>query len=156
MRLGLTREEFVELKRKPIACRDQSLTLEEAAEHIRQRGYDCRPQSLMVLVTGTLTETSNRIWTQELIESCCDWFETHLIFTPYVEMCRVMGFSYIAYLRALTKASERESEKYGTRVPMDDHLFVMQRIPSREEHPAIISFTLTEDVQDRLERGEEV
>jgi hypothetical protein len=156
MRIGLTLEEFVELERKPIARGEQLLTIEEAAEHIRQRGYCCRPQSLKLLMKGRPLEASNRICSRDLIESCCDYFETHEFFTPYVEMCRVLGCNYFAFLRALKDASERESEKYGTRVRMDDQLFVMHRSPAREEHAAVITFTLCEDIRDRLIRGEGV
>lgn len=156
MRLGLTIEEFTELDRKPIACDDQPLTIVEAAEHMRQRGYCCRPESLEIVLKDRQTEIWNRIWTQELIESCCDYFETHQFFTPYVEMCRVLGCNYFTYLRALKKAAERESEKYGTRVRMDDQLFVMHRIPAREEHLAVVTFTLCDDIRDRLIRGEGV
>lgn len=156
MRIGLTFEEFVELEHKPIARGEQPLTIEEAAEHIRQRGYCCRPQSLKLLMKGKPLEASNRIWTQDLIESCCDYFETHEFFTPYVEMCRVLGCNYFAFLRALKDASELESERYGTRVRMDDQLFVMHRSPAREEYPAVITFTLCEDIRERLIRGEGV
>ena len=83
MRFGLTIEEFVELERKPIARGDRPLSIEEAAEHIRQRGYCCRPQSLKLLMKGKPLEASNRIWTQDLIESCCDYFEAHEFFTPH-------------------------------------------------------------------------
>lgn len=156
MRFGLSIEEFVGLERKPIACGDQPLTIEEAAEHMRRRGYCCRSESLKILVKDCQTEISKRIWTQELIESCCDYFETHAFFTPYVEMCRVLGFSYFMFLKALKEASERESEKYGIRVRMDDQLFVMHRSPAREEHPAVITFTLCEDIRDRLIHSEGV
>ncbi len=156
MRIGLTFQEFVELERKPIARGDQSLTIEEAAEHMRQRGYCCRPESLKLLMKGRPLGASNRIWSRDLIESCCDYFEAHEFFTPYVEMCRVLGCNYFAFLRALKDASERESEKYGTRVRMDDQLFVMHRSPAREEQPAVITFTLCEDIRDRLIRSEGV
>lgn len=71
-------------------------------------------------------------------------------------MCRVLGCNYFEFLQALKDASERESEKYGTRVRMDDQLFVMHRSPAREEHPAVITFTLCEDIRDRLIHGEGV
>ncbi|MEZ6138280.1 MAG: hypothetical protein R3C53_25640 [Pirellulaceae bacterium] len=77
-------------------------------------------------------------------------------FTPYVEMCRGLGCNYFAFLRALKDAAERESEKYGSRIRMDDQLFVMHRSPAREAHPAVITFTLCEDIRDRLIRGERV
>ena len=156
MRFGLTIEEFVELEREPIACGEQPLTIEEVAEHMRQRGYCCRPESLKLLAKGRPVGASNRIWSRDLIESCCDYFEAHEFFTPYVEMCRVLGCNYFAFLRALKDASERESEKYCSRIRMDDQLFVMHRSPAREEHPAVITFTLCEDIRDRLIRGEGV
>ncbi|MEZ6138285.1 MAG: hypothetical protein R3C53_25665 [Pirellulaceae bacterium] len=82
MRFGLTIEEFVELEREPIACGEQPLTIEEVAEHMRQRGYCCRPESLELLMKGRPLEASNRIWPRDLIESFCDYFEAHEFFTP--------------------------------------------------------------------------
>lgn len=87
MRFGLTIEEFVELARKPIARGDRPLTIEEAAEHMRQRGYCCRPESLEILVKDRQTEISNRIWTQELIESCCVTTSKHIHFSHLTLRC---------------------------------------------------------------------
>jgi hypothetical protein len=51
---------------------------------------------------------------------------------------------------------ERESRKYGRWIPEDDQYFVMHRVPPRGDKPAVITFTLMDDVQERLEHGEEV
>ena len=142
MTLGLTFAEFVEFERKPLVRSDHPLTLAEAAEHIRRRGYDCRPQSLCLLVEGKLIEPADCLWTKEKIEAACDFFETQRFFTPYVEMCRVLGCRYRSFLKALRDAAKCESHKYGVRVLEDDQLFVMHRIPARDGNEAIVSFTL--------------
>ena len=142
MTLGLTFAEFVEFERKPLVRSDHPLTLAEAAEHIRRRGYDCRPQSLCLLVEGKLIEPADCLWTKEKIEAACDFFETQRFFTPYVEMCRVLGCRYRTFLKALRDAAKCESHKYGVRVLEDDQLFVMHRIPARDGNEAIVSFTL--------------
>jgi hypothetical protein len=41
-------------------------------------------------------------------------------------------------------------------VPDDDQYFVMHRVPPRDVNPAVISFTLCDDIRERLERGEEI
>ena len=154
MTLGLTIDEFVRLGREPTLLSDQPLTLSDAAEHIRRRGYDCRPQSLSFLVEGSLVERVGLLWTKEKVEECCEYFEEHEFFTPYVEMCRVLGFKYAAFLMALKEAAERETEKYGVHVRADDQLFVLHRVPVSEEHAAVISFSLCDAVRERLERGQ--
>ena len=100
MTLGLTIDEFVRLGREPTLLSDQPLTLSDAAQHIRRRGYDCRPQSLSFLVEGSLVERVGHLWTKEKVEECCEYFEEHEFFTPYVEMCRVLGCRYAAFLMA--------------------------------------------------------
>ena len=66
----------------------------------------------------------------------------------------------------LREASERESQKYGRHVPDSDQYFVMHRIPPRgvtdddgnlvDITSSVISFTLCDDIRERLERGEEI
>lgn len=56
--------------------------------------------------------------------------------------------------------------EYGRHVPASDQYFVMHRVPPRgvtddagklvEITPSAISFTLCDDVRDRIERGEEI
>ena len=69
-------------------------------------------------------------------------------------------------MRALQTAAKRESAKYGQAVPVSEHYFVMHWTPAREElgedwkfrvvKPATLSFTIADDVRERLERGEPV
>jgi hypothetical protein len=69
-------------------------------------------------------------------------------------------------VRALREAAERESLAHGQEIPADDQYFVMHRVPPRgvtnpggdfvDIKPAVISFTLADDIRQRLERGEEV
>lgn len=80
------------------------------------------------------------------------------MFTPYAAMCQALGCRYADFLKPLRDAADRESAKYGRRIPDDDQ-FVMHRMPPRGgegAHDAIISFTLCDDIRDRIERGEEV
>lgn len=85
-----------------------------------------------------------------------DYFEDAEIFTPYAAMCQALGCGYADFLRALNEAAERESQKYGRRIPADDQYFVMHRVPPRDDRPAVITFTLCDDVRERLERGQGV
>ena len=81
-------------------------------------------------------------------------------------MCQALGCSYADFLRPLREASEHASQEYGRHVPRSDQYFVMHRIPPRAMSdesgavvgtaPSIISFTLCDDVRERLECGEEV
>jgi hypothetical protein len=171
MPTGLTFDEYFELKLKPHAGADRCF--HEAAEqmrdsmfpmptvsasnHLRSRGYDCRPEMLEVLVkNGVVKLTEQDSWTQADVDAAADYFEDCSFFVPYGMMCVALGCGYADFLRALREAAERESRKYGRRVLDDDQLFVMHRVPPRGDQAAVISFTLADDIRERLERGEEV
>jgi len=106
------------------------------------------------------------VWTPADVEFAASHFENCELFAPYTEMCITLGCRYVDFLRALRAAAERESRKYGRHVAACDQYFVMHRFPPRmvpessdnlaDIKPAIISFTLADDVRERLERGEEV
>jgi len=127
-----------------------------ASSHLRSRGYDCRPQMLDLLVeNGVVTLSKPDTWTQTDVDAAAEHFEQCEILTPYAAMCETLGCRYADFLRPLREASERECEKYGRHVPMDDQYFVMHRVPPRGvldadgqlvgSSPAVISFTLCDD-----------
>jgi hypothetical protein len=181
MGIGLTFDEYVDLRLKPPAGADP--TFHEAAEmereqmfpmklavasgHLRSRGYDCKPPMLELLIqNGVVTPVGPDSWTKADVDTAAEHFEDCQIFVPYAAMCETLGCRYLDFLRPLREASERESQKYGRHVPADDQYFVMHRVPPRgvtgadgslaEIKPAVISFTLCDDIRERLERGEEV
>lgn len=171
VRIGLTVDEFVDLKIKPRASADRAfheaaeiereqmfpMTLAAAASHLRSRGYDCRPAMLELLVKdGVVMPAEPDAWAQADVDAAAEHFEDCGILTPYAAMCQVLGCRYADFLRPLREAAERESLKYGRHIPDDDQYFVMHRVPPRDTTPAIISFTLCDDVRDRVERGEVV
>lgn len=171
MAMGLTFDEYVELKLMPPKHADRAfftateymrdeafpMSLSQAAWHVRTRGYDCRPESLELLVEQQVVAPVDvNSWTRAEVDAVCDYFEQHELYVPYVEACRVLGCSYASFLRALRDAAERETAKYGIQVRADDQLFVMHRDPPREDRSAIITFTLCDDIRQRLERGEGV
>lgn len=170
-RIGLTIEEFVELKLKPPAGADRAfhkaaamerdqmfpMNLAAASNHLRSRGYDCRPAMLELLVKdGVVTPAAPDGWTQADVDAAAEHFEQCQIFTPYAAMCVALGCRYADFLRPLREAAERESARYGRRIPDDDQYFVMHRVPPRDASPAMITFTLADDIRERLTRGEEV
>ncbi len=173
-RIGLTFDEFVELKLKPAAGADQAfheaadlerremfpMPLVAAANHLRSRGYDCRPAMLELLVKdGVVKPAGPDAWSQADVDAAAEHFEECGILTPYAAMCQTLGCRYADFLRPLREAAERESQKYGRQIPDDDQYFVMHRVPPRggdDGHPAIITFTLADDIRERLARGEEV
>jgi hypothetical protein len=171
MAIGLTFEEYVELKLMPPKHADRAfvtaaehmrdeafpMSLAQAAWHVRTRGYECRPESLELLVKQQVVEPVDvDAWTRADVDAVCDYFEQHGFYVPYAEFCRVLGCSYASFLRALKDAAERETAKYGIQVRADDQLFVMHRVPPRDDKDAIITFTLCDDIRERLERGEGV
>ena len=171
---ALTLDEFVDLKIKPRVGADAvyheaaamelermfPMTLVAASSHLRSRGYDCRPEMLEVLLCNkVVTPADPEAWTQADVDAAAEHFEECEIFTPYAAMCVALGCRYADFLRPLREAADRESAKYGRRVPDDDQYFVMHRVPPRggdDGHDAIITFTLCDDIRERLERGEEV
>jgi len=132
------------------------MTINQAANHLRSRGYECKPQTLELLVqNGVVRPSSPDAWTPMDAASAADYFEDAEIVTPYAAMCQTLGCRYADFLRALREAAARESQRYG-RIPADDQYFVMHRVPPRDDRPAMISFTLCDDIRERLERGQEV
>lgn len=174
VRTGLSFDEYVDIKIKPRAGADPvfqeaaemelaemfPMTVAQASEHLRSRGYDCRPEMLDVLLRNkVVTPADPNAWMRADVDAAAGYFEDCQIHTPYVVMCMALGCRYADFLRAVREAAERESAKYGRQVPMNDQYFVMHRIPPRggpDGHDAIISFTLADDIRERLERGEEV
>ena len=171
---ALTLDEFVNLKIKPRAGADAAsheaaarelermfpMTLVAASHHLRSRGYDCRPAMLEVLVRdGVVTPAGPDAWSQADVDAAAQHFEDCDLLTPYAAMCQTLGCRYVDFLKPLREAADRESAKYGRVIPDDDQYFVMHRIPPRggdDAHDAILSFTLCDDIRERIERGEEV
>jgi len=181
MRTGLTFDEYADLRLRPSADADSAFTAAaemereqlfpmsrtSASSHLRTRGYDCRPPMLDVLVrNGVVTPADPEAWSQADVDAAAEHFEQCQIFTPYAAMCQTLGCRYADFERALREAAERESRKYGRPVPADDQNFVMHRVPPRGvtnaegdlvgSTPAVISFTLCDDIRERIERGEEL
>lgn len=171
MGIGLTFDEYVDLKLRPHSradrvfhqaadeSRDEMFPMNTAAasSHLRSRGYDCRPPMLDVLVkNGVVALEQHDAWTRDDVDAAADYFEDGQFFVPYAAMCQTLGCRYADFLRPLREASERESQKYGRHVPDSDQYFVMHRVPPRGVTPSAISFTLCDDIQERLARGEEI
>lgn len=181
MRIGLTLDEYIDLRLIPPSGADPAfraaaeaerermfpMTTVAASTHLRSRGYDCRPTMLDMLVkNGVVKPAQPETWTQEDVDAAAEHFEQCQIFTPYAAMCQTLGCRYADFERALREAAERESRKYGRSVPADDQYFVMHRVPPRGvtnaegdlvgSTPAVISFTLCDDIRERIERGEVV
>ncbi len=182
-RIGLNFDEFVDLRLKPPAGADLAgtgpaatetereqmfpLNLVSASNHLRSRGYDCRPAMLAALIeNGVVSPADPDAWTRADVDAAAEHLEACEILTPNAAMCQTLGCRYADFLRPLREAAERESAKYGRPVPDDDQYFVMHRVPPRvvtgaggglvDSKPAVISFTLCDDIRERLERGEDV
>jgi hypothetical protein len=152
-RIGLTFEEVVELKTRHLL----QLTPAAASSQLQARGYDCRPEMLELLIEdGVVKPAGANAWSQADVDAAAEYFEDCGIFTPYAAMCQTLGCRYADFERPLREAAKRETGKYGRQIPADDQYFVMHRQPPRGDAPAIITFSLCDDIQDRLERGEEV
>ena len=164
MRIGLTFDEFANLK-----PRDETFPLSPpaASAHLRSRGYECKPAMLDLLIeNGVVVPARPDAWSREDLNAVAEHFEQCEIFTHYAAMCQTLGCRYMDFLRPLREAAERESAKYGRAVPDSDQYFVMHRVPPRcvtnevgnliGSIQSAISFTLCDDIRERLERGEEV
>lgn len=164
MTIGMTWDEFNELR-----ANDEPFPMsrKRASEHLRTRGYDCRPESLDLLAqNGVVTPLNRESWNPNDINLVAAYFEEHELFTPYAAMCQTLGCSYADFVRPLRETARLASELYGQQVPAWDQYFIMHRIPPRSVtdendrtigiQPSKISFTLCDDVRGRLERGEDV
>jgi len=170
-RIGLSFAEFVELELTPRAGADPAFF--EAAElerqemfpmkllvvntHLRSRGYDCHPLMLQTFIKNkAVRPVKPDSWSQADVDAAAEYLEDAHILVPYAAMCRTLGCTYADYLRSLRAAADRESVKYGRRIPEDSQYFAMLCHPSRENTPARVEFILADDIRERLERGEEV
>jgi len=94
---GLTFDEYVDLRLKPLAGADRAfheaaetereqmfpMNLASASSHLRSRGYDCRPAMLETLIeNGVVTPADPAAWTQADVEAAAEHFEECDIFTP--------------------------------------------------------------------------
>lgn len=180
MRIGLNFADYVDLVltptgpdgafRQAVEMELESMfpmTTAAAASHLRSRGYDARWQSLELLVeNGVIKLAQPDAWSDSDIEAAAEHFEQAQILVPYAAACLTLGCSYADFLRPLREAAEEASRKYGRSVRPDDQLFTMHREPPRgvtddagrlvDIRPARISFTIADDIRERLERGEEV
>ena len=105
-------------------------------------------------------------WTATDVDVAAEHFEECSLFVPYAAMCQTLGCSYADFERPLREAARCESLKYGQQIPNDDQYFVMHRVPPRgvtdaegnlvDVIPTVISFTLCDDVRERLEAGESI
>ncbi len=170
MPTGLTYDEYLELKIDTRTCSDPMtqtlqkpaddlvfpMTPAEVVNHVRSRGYCCRTAALEFLTKSQVIRPGRDGWQRVDVEAVCQHLEKHWLFTPYVELCRVLGCRYASFLRALNASAQLATEKYGIQVRADDQLFVMHRTPARDGNEAIISFELCDDIREMLERGEAV
>jgi len=177
----LTLEEYIDLRLNPLAGEDPAfqtaaeqerehmfpMNLPSASSHLRSRGYDCKPAMLELLIeNGVVSPAERDAWTQADVDAAAEHFEECQIFVPYAAMCQAFGCRYADFLMPLREAAESASKEYRQGVPEDDQLFVMHRVPPRgvtdgdgnlvDIKPAVITFTLCDDVRERLERGEGV
>lgn len=110
-RIGLTFDEYVDLKIKPHAGADRAfheaakmerremfpMALTVASSHLRSRGYDCRPEMLELLVkNGVVTPAMPDAWAQADVDAAAEHFEECGILTPYAAMCQTLGCRYAA------------------------------------------------------------
>ncbi|MCL2646864.1 MAG: hypothetical protein FWD61_07635 [Phycisphaerales bacterium] len=162
-RIGFAFDEAVELNHET----SLPMAMETVADHLWARGYDCDPLMLETMVKHKVVKPADLdFWSRADVEAAAEHLEDCGIFTPHAKMCQVLGCRYADFVRALRAAAERESAKYGREVPACDQFFVMHRMPPRGEtnadgeyrivQPSVFTFTLCDDVRERLERGEPV
>ncbi|MBX3323167.1 MAG: hypothetical protein KF757_09280 [Phycisphaeraceae bacterium] len=116
MKTGLTFDEYVELCLKPPAEtsrdfhaaaeaeRDRMFPMTKAAasNHLRSRGYDCRPPMLDMLIEhGVVSLSQPDIWTRSDVNAAAEHFDACQIFLPFAAMCEAMGCRYANILRAM-------------------------------------------------------
>lgn len=109
-RVGLTFDEYVDVKLRPPAGADQAIQRGFEAEvaekfpmatvaastHLRSRGYDCRPAMLDVLVkNGVVNLAQPDTWTRDDVDAAAEYFEQSEMFIPYAAMCQTLGCRYI-------------------------------------------------------------
>jgi len=98
MKIGLTFDEYVDVKLRPSARSDRAfregaeterdemfpMTTAAASTHLRSRGYDCRASMLKLLVeNGTIKLAQPDTCTREDVDEAAERFEEHEMFVPY-------------------------------------------------------------------------
>lgn len=178
---GLTFEEYVKIKLTPakevklprhLLDRDYEAEFfptnsSKTAGHLRSRGYDSlSPMMKMLVLNGVVKVPEPDGWTKADVDAAAQHFEECGLFTPYAAMCQTLGCRYYDFVKPLREAAERKTKKYVVAIPADGQYFIMHRVPPRGgesidrewdgDSPSIISFTLCDDIRERIERGEVV
>lgn len=109
MRIGLTFDEYIDLKLRPHSRADRAfhqavdeapekmfpMATVTAANHLRSRGYDVRPPMLDVLVkNGVVTLAQPDVWSPADVDVAADYFEEAQMLVPYAAMCNTLGCCY--------------------------------------------------------------
>lgn len=101
MAIGLTFDEYAELRLTPRGAADPAFLQAEiereqmfpmntatAANHLRSRGYDCRPEMLDVLIkNGVVNLGDGDAWAQADVDAVAEYFEEAEIFVPSTRPC---------------------------------------------------------------------
>lgn len=155
MPAGLSRDEFIELRRAGIPDSYPKPT-QAAVQELQDRGYAVDITVLNYLVkTGKVKPgrvgQRNLCWQSEQIEVVAGVLEDQEAFVPAVVAARFHGFAFADYLRALKLAvSELRQESGDEQVGEDPTLFIMHVHPPRFGRSAKVSFSLCDDVREHL------
>ncbi|CAN5400566.1 hypothetical protein BH11PLA2_BH11PLA2_40750 [soil metagenome] len=73
-----------------------------ASNHLRSRGYDCRPEMLDVLVkNGVVKLAEPETWTLADVDPAAEYYEACSFFVPFAMMCVSLGCDYAHFKRPL-------------------------------------------------------
>jgi hypothetical protein len=71
------------------------MTINQTAEHLRSRGYDCKPQMLELLVEkGVVRTSSPEVWTRADVDAAADYFE---LFPGHHDTPLILGFRPLSH-----------------------------------------------------------
>lgn len=112
MRIGLTLDEYTDLRLSPPSGADPAfqsereqlfpMNLASVSNHLRSRGYDCKPPMLDLLIQNGVVKPADRnAWAQADVDAAAEHFEECQIFVPYAAMCQTLGCRYADFLRPL-------------------------------------------------------
>jgi hypothetical protein len=131
---------------------------QDVVSELRCRGYDASVPVLNYLIRQEKVTPSregrNYEWEPEHVEQVARYLEDQEAYTPAAVCNAVLGIDFEQYHRALRDAMDEVREEFGeVIVPVNSvpDWFVMHVHPPRLKGDGYVSFTLCDDVRERLE-----
>ncbi len=131
---------------------------EQVALELRSRGYDATVPVLNYLIKQELVKPDrgdgrNYKWSAKDVEKAAAELDERQSYTPSAICNNVLGIDYAQYHEALRDAMDEVREEFGEVIVPANSVpdwFIMHVHPPRMSRDGYVSFTLCDDIRERL------